>query len=49
MAGGKGKQGRIGTTGGTLLTQHLLKQKVSVVASTVPAAVGVMHACLLVA
>ncbi|KAJ9509983.1 hypothetical protein QJQ45_011683 [Haematococcus lacustris] len=27
MAAGMGKQGRIGTTGGTLLTQHLLKQK----------------------
>jgi hypothetical protein len=24
---GKGRQGRIGTTGGTLLTQHLLRQK----------------------
>jgi hypothetical protein len=28
-AAGVGKQGRIGTTGGTLLTQHLLKQKAS--------------------
>ncbi|GBF89454.1 hypothetical protein Rsub_02026 [Raphidocelis subcapitata] len=26
-ASGKGRQGRIGTTGGTLLTQHLLRQK----------------------
>ena len=29
MAAGAGKQGRIGTTGATLLTQHLLKLKVS--------------------
>lgn len=28
MAGGAGKQGRIGTTTKTLLTQHLLKKKV---------------------
>lgn len=28
MAAGAGKQGRIGTTGGTLLTQHLLKKRV---------------------
>lgn len=27
MAGGKGRAGRIGTTGGTLLTQHLMKQR----------------------
>lgn len=26
MVAGRGKQGRIGATGGTLLTQHLLKQ-----------------------